>query len=66
MIVGQFDCVMLKDGTKGTIVDVWEPGSAYEFEPIDHSDLNDGAPLTYAIRHDDITELIYKVQGNAS
>lgn len=56
--VKEFSVVRLKDGTEGTIVEIWKDGEAYEFEPDDHSDLDDGAPLTYAIHHSDIAEVI--------
>lgn len=63
MIVTQFDCVTLKDGTRGTIVDIWEPDSVYEFEPDDHSDLDSGAPLTYTVMHGDIAEVTYRAHS---
>lgn len=65
MEVKMFSVVRLEDGSEGTIVDVWKNGAAYEFEPDDHSDLDDGAPLTYAIRHDDIAEIIWNTDGAA-
>ena len=58
MEVKTFSVVRLKDGSEGTIVDVWKSGVAYEFEPDDHSDLDEGAPLTYAISHNDIEEVL--------
>lgn len=58
MKVKEFSAVRLKDGTEGTIVEIWKDGEAYEFEPDDHSDLDDGAPLTYAIHRSDIAEVI--------
>lgn len=57
-MVKLFSVVKLKDGTEGTIVEVLDGGEAYEFEPDDHSGLDDGAPLTYAIHHNDIAEVI--------
>gem|GEM_PF-6520264 len=53
-----FSAVRLKDGTEGTVVEIWKSGEDYEFEPDDHSDFDDGAPLTYLIHHDDIAMVI--------
>lgn len=53
-----FSRIKLKDGTVGNIVEIWKDGEAYEFEPADHSDFDDGAPLTYLIHHDDIAMVI--------
>lgn len=58
MEIRMLSVVKLKDGTEGTIVEVWKDGEGYEFEPDDHSDFDDGAPLTYAIRRDDISAII--------
>ena len=52
-----FSGVRLKDGTEGTIVEIWKRGEDYEFEPDDHSDFDLGAPLTYTIQHGDIAEV---------
>lgn len=60
-----FSVVRLEDGAVGTIVDIWKGGEAYEFEPDDHSDLDDGAPLTYAIRPEDIAEIIWSTDRTA-
>lgn len=58
MEVKMFSAVRLKDGTEGTVVEIWKSGEDYEFEPDDHSDFDDGAPLTYSIQHSDIDELV--------
>lgn len=58
MEVEMFSRIKLKDGTVGNIVEIWKDGEAYEFEPADHSDFDDGASLTYAIHHSDIAEVI--------
>lgn len=60
-----FSVVRLKDGIVGTVVDIWKGGEAYEFEPDDHSDLDDGAPLTYAIHPEDIDEIIWSADRMA-
>ena len=54
MEVKTFSVVRLKNGSEGTIVDVWKNGVASD----DHSDLDEGAPLTYAISHNDIEEVL--------
>lgn len=56
--VKMFSAVRLKDGTEGTVVEIWKSGEDYEFEPDDHSDFDDGAPLTYSIQHSDIDEVV--------
>ena len=56
--VKMFSAVRLKDGSEGTVVEIWKSGEDYEFEPDDHSDFDDGAPLTYLIHHDAIAMVI--------
>ena len=58
MEVETFSAVRLKNGSEGTVVDVWKNGVACEFEPDDRSDLDEGAPLAYAISHNDIEEAL--------
>ena len=57
MDIGRLDCVELKDGAPGTIVDVWEPGSVYEFEPDDRSILAERDIVTITIEREDIARV---------
>lgn len=57
MDIKQFDCVTLRNGESGTIVDVWEPGRVFEFDPDDHGRLGPGDSLTYEILVDDIASV---------
>lgn len=58
MEIEMFSRIELKDGTVGNIVEIWEDEEEYEFEPADHSDFDDGAPLTYLIHRGDIAKVI--------
>lgn len=53
-----FSRIELKDGTIGNIVEIWESGVAYEFDPADHSAYSDDDPVTFAIKHEDIARVI--------
>lgn len=58
MEIEMFSRIELKDGTVGNIVEIWKDGEDYEFEPADHSDYDDGAPMTYLIHLDDIAKVV--------
>lgn len=57
--IGELDCVTLRDGTEGTIVHVWEPGVAYEFEPADHS-AYEVDPVTFTVEQEDVARVTFR------
>lgn len=53
MRISLFDKVQLKDGRTATVVEIYEPGKAYEADIVDGDDY-----ITDTIKHEDILKVI--------